>query len=321
MPARAEPRLAEALDNATKRLYERVRGSKNNRLLIDAIDAAAQRQPPGAAVIDTNSCIVLVPGIFYNDYPHTGADGAVLKSVAASMSIPVVTIPIDGSEGFETAADMVNAGLLDVARSATSIILLSLSKGSAEVRLALTKAEAKQAFHRVTAWISVSGLPLGTPSFENVLRNPLRRAFIRALCALKGWNLDILRELLRHRPGAAMPIPGHVMFVQVAAFPLAAHVNDRRSRRLRRQLSEFGPNDGFALLAELAALPGYMYPVWSADHYLRGIDDLPARIAGLISVVIENTSARAAAYHRLPISVAMPDDGPQCAASALLEFR
>jgi hypothetical protein len=314
VPARGELRLAEPLDNATTRLYERIRGSRHNRLLIDAIDAAAQRQPPRAAGIDSNSCIVLVPGIFYKDYPHTGADGAVLKSVAASMSIPVVTIPVDGSEGLEAAADLVNAGLLDVARSATSIILLSLSKGSAEVRLALTKSGAKQAFHRVAAWISVSGLPLGTPSFENVLRNPLRRVFIKALCAVKGWKLGTLRELLRHRPDAAMPIPGHIMFVQVAAFPLATHLNDRRSRRLRRQLSEFGPNDGFALLAELAALPGYMYPVWGADHYLRGIDDLPARIAGLISVVIENTSARAAAYHRLPISVAMLDDGRQCAA-------
>src|SRR5882762_6151556 len=45
----------------------------------------------------------------------------------------ILTIPVDGSEGFETAADLVNTGLLDVARSATSIILVSLSKGSAEV--------------------------------------------------------------------------------------------------------------------------------------------------------------------------------------------
>jgi hypothetical protein len=278
-----------------KRLYELIRGSTHNRPLIDAIEKAAQQHSLRAAGIESGTCIVLVPGIFYKHYPHTGADGAVLKSVAASMSIPVVTIPVDGSEGLETAADLVNTGLMDVARSATSIILVSLSKGSAEVRLALTKPEASRAFHRVAAWISVSGLPLGTPSLENVLRNPLRRFFIKALCAAKGWKLDTLRDLLRHRPDAAMSIPDHIMFVQVAAFPLATHLNDRRSRRLQRQLSQFGPNDGFALLAELAALPGYMYPVWSADHYLRGIDDLPARIGGLISVVIESTSARAAA--------------------------
>ena len=287
--------MAEPLDNATKRLYERIRSSTHNRPLIDAIETAAQRQPPWAAGIDSATCIVLAPGIFYKDYPQTGADGAILKSVAASMLIPVITIPADGSEGFETAADLVNKVLLDVARSATSIILVSLSKGSAEVRLALTKPEAKQAFHRVVAWISVSGLPLGTPSLENVLRNPLRRVFIKALCAVKGWKLDTLRDLLRHRPDAAMLIPAHIMFVQVAAFPLSAHLNDRRSRRLRRQLSQFGPNDGFALLEELAALPGYMYPVWSADHYLRGIDDLPARIGGLISVVLKSAGVHATA--------------------------
>jgi len=266
----------------------------HNRALIDAVEAAARRQPPRAAGCDSDSCIVLVPGIFYKDYPHTGADGAILKSVAASMSIPVVTIPVDGSEGFERAAELLNAGLLDAARSATSIILVSLSKGSAEVRHALTKPEAKQAFQRVVAWISVSGLPLGTPSFENALRNPLRRVLIKGLCAVKGWKLDTLRDLLRHRPDALMPLPAHVMFVQVAAFPLAAHLSDGRSRRLQRQLTQFGPNDGFALLEELAALPGHMYPVWGADHYLHGIDDLPARIGGLISVLLESNGARAA---------------------------
>jgi hypothetical protein len=293
--------LAEPVDSATKRLYERIRGSTHNRPLIDAIEVAAQRQPSKAVSIYSDLCIVLVPGIFYKHYPHTGADGAVLKSVAASMSIPVVTIPIDGSEGFEAAADLVNASLLETAGSTTSIILVSLSKGSAEVRHALTKPEAKQAFNRVVAWISVSGLPLGTPSFENVLRNPLRRVLIKALCAVKGWKLDILRDLLRHRPGAPLPLPGHVMFIQVAAFPLIAHLSDRKSRRLQSQLSLLGPNDGFALLEELAALPGYMYPVWGADHYLRGIDDLPARIGGLISVVLQKNRDISSPKHGVSI--------------------
>jgi hypothetical protein len=282
-----------------KRLYERIRGSEHNRSLIEAVDAAAQRLLSRTASIESNSCIVLVPGIFYEDYPHTGADGAVLKSVAAIMSIPVVTIPVDGSEGFEAAADLINAGLLQAGYSAASIILVSLSKGSAEVGHALTKPQAKQAFQQVVAWISVSGLPLGTPSLENVLRNPLRRVLIKGLCAVKRWNLDTVRELLRHRPNAPIVIPDHVMFVQVAAFPLVAHLNDRRSRRLQRQLSHLGPNDGFALLEELAALPGYMYPVWGADHYLRGIDDLPKRIGALISVVLRSTSQLAPAQDAL----------------------
>jgi hypothetical protein len=237
----------------------------------------------------------LVPGLFYKEFPHTGADGAVLKEVARSMGIPVITIPVEESGGIESAAEVIISGLSAVSSPAASspaassptasagpIILMSLSIGSAEIRHALTKPGAAHAFSRVCAWISVSGLPLGTPCLESVLRNPIRRTLIKVQSALMGWKFDVVRDLLRHRPGAPFHLPGHVQFVQVAAFPLHQHLRERRCRRLRRQLAPFGPNDGFTLLEELAALPGLLYPVWGADHYLHGVDDLAARIGRLI---------------------------------------
>jgi hypothetical protein len=266
-----------ALDHATQALYARVRAAPENRALWRAIEGGPLARHPVAADLR----IVLVPGILYRDFPRTGADGAVVREIAAQHGIPFDTVPADGTEGLDSAADQIIARLLG-APAESRVLLFSLSKGSAEVRHALSRQQARLAFRRVHAWISVSGLPFGTPTAELVLRRPLARLWLSAWFWLRRWRLERVRELLAHRPAASFEIPPHLKFVQIAAFPLHAQLRDRRSRRFQRRLAAFGPNDGFAILDELAALPGCLYPVWGADHYLRGGPDLAVAITRLI---------------------------------------
>lgn len=283
-----------SLDAATIALYERVRRTPQNQALIAAVEAPATEFAAPPAEICSRTCLVLVPGIFYRDYPHTGADGAALKEIAASLGIPVVTVPLDGTEGRDVAAATIRTWLQSKVTPSRTIVLVSLSKGSTEVMRALdTAAGDLSAFDRVAAWISVSGLPLGTPSLELVLRNPLRRFFLRALCFFKGWKLEILRDLLRYRPSPAAQLPAHLAFIQVAAFPLHRHLNDGRSRRFHLQLAGLGPNDGFAPLETLAGLPGMIYPMWGADHYLQGTPDLSVRIRNLLAFVLRDNPGAA----------------------------
>jgi hypothetical protein len=272
------------IDETTAQLYERVRISPHNRLLIEAIDG------PGDApktAIGADVCVVLVPGLLYRQFPETGADGTALRDIANAMSIPFVTIPLDGTEGLEASAATIGEWLQFRVPPAKAIVLVSLSKGSAEVMHALARFDVRPAFRRVVAWISVSGLPLGTPSMELIMKNPLRRAFLSAYCFVRGWKLGPIREVLAHRPWQGKMLPPHITLFQVVAFPLYGHLRDRPSRRLHRQLAKIGPSDGYALLEELARLPGYLYPVWGADHYLRGMDELPARLAKVLAFVIE----------------------------------
>jgi hypothetical protein len=273
---RSDARIV-ALDQATRALYERVRETPKNRALWHAIEGVTCARPPVAADLR----IVLVPGILYRDFPQTGADGAVLREIAAKLEIPFDTVPVDGTEGLARAADLINARLLAVPEE-NRVLLFSLSKGSAEVRHALSRPLGSVAFRRVHAWISVSGLPFGTPTAETVFRRPLARAWLSAWFWFRRWKLERVRELLLHRPGASLEIPPHLEFVQIAAFPLHSQLRERRSRRFQRRLAVFGPNDGFAVLDELAVLPGSLYPVWGADHYLRGGPDLSLAITRLI---------------------------------------
>lgn len=268
------------LDRATRVLYDRVCSEFSNRALLKALDDPASDE----IRLGEGFQIVLVPGILYRHYPHTGADGAVLKQIAKRLGVPFQTIPLNGTEGLENAADLVIEYLHALPPDA-DVLLFSLSKGSAEVRHALARDPENPAFRCVRAWVSVSGLPFGTPSAELILSRTIPRVIFSIWCRLRRWNLDAVRELLLHRPAAPFELPAHMRFVQVAAFPCQADLQDRRSRRLRAQLGRFGPNDGFAVLAELTGLPGHFYPLWGADHYLRGVPDLPQRIARLIRLL------------------------------------
>jgi hypothetical protein len=53
-------------------------------------------------------------------------------------------------------------------------------------------------------------------------------------------------------------------------FPLAQHLTNALARRCYRRVRHLGPNDGAGiLLGDVCRLPGHVYPVWGADHYLR----------------------------------------------------
>lgn len=276
-----------ALDRAMLALYEEVRAAPKNLALWRAIEG--DTTAPSRVANDLR--IVLVPGILYRDFPRTGADGAILREIAANLGVPFETVPLDGTEGLERAADLIIDRLLAVPQG-SRVLLFSLSKGSAEVRHALGRPQANAAFARVHSWISVSGLPFGTPTAETVFRRPLARAWLNVWFWFRRWKLEHVRELLLHRPGVAFELPPHLQFVQIAAFPLQSRLRERRSRRFQRRLAAYGPNDGFAILGELAALPGSLYAVWGADHYLRGGTDLSVALTRLIGYLSGGPGAK-----------------------------
>jgi hypothetical protein len=274
----------DALDDATRELYAHLRAEERNRALTEAMESS---ELPSVADV-RGLRMVLVPGIFYEDYPETGADGATLRRVAEQLGMPFDIIPLKGTEGLDVAADSIKEWLLRLPTD-SRVLLFTLSKGSAEVRQALAR-DVAAAFRCVQAWVSISGSPFGSPQFELVLKRPLPRVFFTVFFWFKRWSMRGLRDVLRYRPSAPFLLPAHVQFVQIAACPLQAHLRDRRSKRFRKRIAAYGPNDGFSVLRDLVVLPGSFYAVWGADHYLRGAFDLPGRLARLIAFLARRTA-------------------------------
>ncbi|HTO52544.1 MAG TPA: hypothetical protein VMR50_04085 [Myxococcota bacterium] len=270
------------IDRETRELVQALRDSPRHGPFIRAVECAREPRAPGRDLR-----LAIVPGILYREHPETGADGQLLREVAAARGWSIERVELAETGRLTQNA----AALLDwLERRAGQgpWVLVSLSKGAAEVWHALQTPRAAKAFARVSAWVSVSGIPLGTAFLDHVVENPLRRVGMRALCAWKGWDYGFLADYARGRaPARAVSLPDelrHLRVYQVAGFPTSQDFLDRRSRASHRRLAARGPNDGFVLLRELCELPGVVYPVAGADHYLRQIDRgaLVARVLDVI---------------------------------------
>jgi hypothetical protein len=256
---------SRGVDFATALLYDRLRRSAEHGPFIAALESI---QPDLDSLPRLPWKMVVAPGAFYREHPETGADGWLMRQVAAEFGMETAVAPC-ASGGSVTA----NAAILQrelAAESPGSVVLVSLSKGSADARLALEGAN-EPASRAVHAWVQVCGLVRGTPVADAALACWWKRALLHAHFAYRGWDLDLLREL-QHGPGSllAPPVamPGGLRSISVVGFPLVPHLT-RDARRRHRFLAAFGPNDGSGLLLDQFLEPGLVYPVWGADHYFR----------------------------------------------------
>jgi hypothetical protein len=263
----------QGIDCATAWLYKQVRQSPIHGPFIERLETQPRTfgsPPPLPATL------VIVPGAFYVEFPHTGADGQLLREEAARFGCRSELVPLPS---FGSLAD--NARILCEwlsARPEEPVLLASLSKGGADVKTALARPEAADAFRNVICWINLSGLLQGTPLVDWLFASTLRTWWFRLLFWLRGYNFRIIPELAR---GSNTPLsfelrlPPHLKAIHVVGFPLVPHLSNPLARRCFRRAQHLGPNDGAGIiLADAARLPGLVYPVWGADHYLRptGLD-------------------------------------------------
>ncbi|HEX6899369.1 MAG TPA: hypothetical protein VF789_06630 [Thermoanaerobaculia bacterium] len=258
----------EGIDAATARLYRSVLESPVHGPFIRRISEIRQRSAPSNWRPDAT--LAIVPGAFYRENPRSGADGRLVREQAERLGCPTDLIPVDSSGAVRRNARIVRDWLL--ARADRPVILASLSKGGADVKMALAEPGAERAFRNVVAWVSLCGILNGTPNADWLLSwNPaavLTRLYYRAT----GQRLDFLGDL---RYGAGRPLdfelrlPAHVRLISVVGFPLREHLTQGIARSCHRRMTPLGPNDAGLILADVCALPGLIYPVWGADHYLQ----------------------------------------------------
>jgi hypothetical protein len=258
----------EGIDFATMLLYHRLRCSAVHGPFIERLEALPDSVGPLCAAAD--ALVAVVPGGFYRERPDTGADGRFLLDPAVALGCRTAVVPLASFGSLRENARIV-CNWLRAQRG--SIVLVSLSKSGAEVRLALEEPDADACFADVRAWVNLSGVVRGTPMVSWLFRHPLRCLVVRLLFRLRGYSYQALHEMERGPRGllnGPLRIPAHLKVVHLYGFPLRRHLRRPLSRRGHRRIAPLGPNDGGAnLLADLLDLPGAIYPVWGADHYLR----------------------------------------------------
>jgi hypothetical protein len=274
--------LAIALghDFAVALLYDRLRCSRKHGAFIREMEVPRTEGP----WTRSPATLAIVPGAFYRERPETGADGRRLFTIAARLGCRAKLIPVAGfgspSENARTLADWLTA------RPEEEFVLVSLSKGSLDVRTALTGPGGHRVFRNVIAWVSLSGMFQGTELVASLRRHRLRTLLVRGCCWWRGYPFATLADLARRsRSGCdeQAQMPKHLQIVHVLGFPLRRHLSSPLARRAFARLAPLGPNDGGGnLLGDATGWPGLIYPVWGSDHYLRPRWDIEGLLARLL---------------------------------------
>jgi hypothetical protein len=276
----------EGIDAATTQLYQSVLQSPQNGPFVRRVDEICKRAAP--RMWQTEAPVIIVPGAFYQENPGSGADGRLLRAQAERLCCPTGIIPVVSRGTLKQNARIICDWLLE--RKGQSVILASLSKGGADVKMALAEPDAADAFKNVAAWVNLCGILNGTPMAEWLLsRNPAA-LLNRIYYSLRGHGLGFLRDL-GYGPGRplrrGLQLPQHMCMVTIAGFPLREHLTSALARRCHRRLTHLGPNDGSLILSDVCALPGLLYPIWGADHYLRPKTDVNQLVLAILQYLGE----------------------------------
>lgn len=233
--------------------------------------------------------IGLVPGAFYREHTNTGADGALVQRILASLGHQAELIPVHSFGSLADNAHVICAWLRR--QHGAPVILISLSKGAGDVKNALRAlAGADSGSAPVVAWISLSGISTGTPLVDWLRRRPWRWWGVWLLLRLRGQRIAVLHEL-RHGPDAPLAhwpgFPPGLQVVHIHGFPLRRHLNHPWAAKAYRRLAPLGPNDGGSvLLADVARWPGLVVPLWGVDHYMQPKHDIATRLSRVFQTVL-----------------------------------
>lgn len=239
---------------ATSLFYDRLRRTP----FVAALDATPD------AVVRVPWTVGVVPGALHRRAPHTGADGRIVIDEIVRAGGRAECIPLPDFGRLDNNAAIVAEWLR---RTKGPVVLVSLSRGASDVRRALERPDATERFARVTAWVSLAGTEFGSPLVQWLRTRPLRSALIRSLYWWYGLPFEAIGELARSDGPDRWPT--RVRSLHVVGVTCPWHAIGRKTKRGYPRLSPLGPNDGVVLLGDATRLPGDVYPVWGADHYLR----------------------------------------------------
>jgi hypothetical protein len=274
----------EGMDFAVAVLYTRLLREPQNAALYAKVREARKRPP---AVYPRPVTLAFCPGAYYREITKNGADGRILREAAEPYVQQAILVPTGSSATAAENGAFLCEWLLE-RPSGERIVFASLSKGASDIKAALAHPMAETAFRNVRGWINVSGVLCGLPIFNWLLRRPVMTAAYRFLFWCRGMDFRVIPNL-RWGEGEALDfplwLPDHVRMLTVVGFPLGRHFGHPLLRKNRRRMAPWGPNDGLMLLGDSCLLPGAVYPVWGADHFMRPRGDsrpLAALLAGIL---------------------------------------
>ncbi|MEM7182277.1 MAG: hypothetical protein AAF518_15285 [Spirochaetota bacterium] len=259
----------KSIDHATALFYHRMISEPKNRRFRETLQELEEGTQDTTQLSEKLRFLV-IPGMFYEDNPNVGANGEYPRAVAKSLGIAEGLIAVGQDNTVEANAQII-CRYLQRDRMAGSIIIGSISKGTADMKVALQRCGQEAFFRKVRAWISFSGISQGTYLVNYLEQDWWASLEVRyyfwknnysyqALQSLRVTSYSVLQE--------KMNIPKSLLLVNILGVALENAVTNR-AKPMYQALSRYGPNEGMNLLAHSYVSQGVSYPIWRNDHYLR----------------------------------------------------
>lgn len=207
--------------------------------------------------------IVVVPGMFYKEYPDVGADGLLVTNIAQRFGFTVTRVATHSRGSISRNVKV----LADALKSLDSknIWLVSFSKGGSEVLAYLNS----KRHAGLRGWINIAGINQGTPHASRKMSSFPRRLAYSVISRVMGVDYSLLFELdPAHPTWQANLDTDKLQCIHVVPIPLRSHVQGMLKKRYEKLL-DYGPNDGIAPIVDVQQLPGWIYPIWGVDHFMR----------------------------------------------------
>jgi hypothetical protein len=254
----------KGIDFATAVLYDQL----CRRTDVAELLSRFRQQKNRKNAVSTVGHVAIVPGALYREYPQTGADGRTILAEVQRLGWSAELVPVPSAasphENGEYLCEWLNRQQLD------DLVLVSLSKGGADVKCAMLLPGAAEAFSRVSGWVNFGGILDGAPMVEWACTRWITRSWYRGVCKVGGYDFNAF-ESLRRNDMSPLSFPlqifHHIKTIHVVGVPLRRHLSSRRAKRWHRRLARWGPNDSVTLLTDVLRWPGKVFPVWGTDHY------------------------------------------------------
>lgn len=266
-------------DLAATVFYQSIQAVPRHNSFIKQVD----KQPIMEAPVTTSIKLLVIPAFFYREYPEVGGSGEHIAEVARACGLDAEVVAVNSVGSVSTNCEIIRDKLQQTA--GRDIWLMSMSKGSAEIRLLLQEQSDSLPMDDIRVWFNVSGLANGCHLVDHMLSTPMRKLKTRAICTATGADYRGLEELQTDHAywQQALDIPAHIQIINIFGIPLLSHIQKALISRYNR-LKHLGPNDGMVLLSKAYLPIGPIYPLWGADHFMRDTRVVPLlyRLFGML---------------------------------------
>lgn len=258
----------QGIDFATALLYDRFVKCPSRSPFVTRMEALL-KSPPDQK-FRRRWKVIVVPGALYLERPALGSGGEIIRETAEALGLECARVPLASRGSVRQNAALLSRWL--ETQPDEPMVLVTVSKGGADMKLALAGPGASGAFGHVVAWVNLSGPLDGSPAADWIPASRLRTWAVRLQYRIQRRDFGFITDMC-HGPGSLLreplQLPARMRLVSLLGFPLRAHLTTPLARFSHGIVARLGPNDGTALLSESRAWPGEIFPVWGADHYFR----------------------------------------------------